>query len=170
MNKSILITIAAVLTGSLAFGAVCLQSKAQNEAARESNPPDPKSEKADLPGKEEKSENKEGTAKGIVKHSNSQSFKADVLEAKEPVLVDFYASWCGPCRAMAPILEELAGEYSGKVTVCKVDVDENQELAAKYEIRGIPALKVFKNGKIVNEVTGMISKSELAAILDSANN
>ncbi|HNA74966.1 MAG TPA: thioredoxin [Candidatus Obscuribacter sp.] len=106
----------------------------------------------------------------MVKHSNSQSFKADVLETKEPVLVDFYASWCGPCRAMAPILEELAGEYSGKVTVCKVDVDENQELAAKYEIRGIPALKVFKNGKIVNEVTGMISKSELAAILDSANN
>ncbi len=170
MKKSILIAIAAVLTGSLAFGAVCLQSKAQNEAAKESNQPDPQADKTEKARSTENAQPAEGAANGTVKHSSADNFKADVLEAKQPVLVDFYAPWCGPCRAMAPILEELAGEYKGKVAIVKVDVDENQELAAKYEIRGIPALKVFKNGKIVNEVTGMISKSELATILDSVNN
>lgn len=170
MKKSIIIAIAAVITGSLAFGAVCLQSKAQNEAAKESNQPDPQSEKTDKARNTENTQSAEGAASGMVKHSSADKFKADVLEAKQPVLVDFYAPWCGPCRAMAPVLEELAGEYKGKVTIVKVDVDENQELAAKYEIRGIPALKVFKNGKIVNEVTGMISKAELATILDSVNN
>jgi thioredoxin 1 len=97
-----------------------------------------------------------------------QNFEAEVLKSTLLVLVDFWASWCGPCQAMGPIIDELAKEVEGKFKVAKVNVDENQELAVKYGVMSIPSLKIFKNGQIVKEFTGvqskMILKNELEKI------
>jgi thioredoxin 1 len=90
-----------------------------------------------------------------------------VLQAQSPVLVDYWAEWCGPCKAIAPTLEEVAKEYSGKLKVAKVNVDENQEIPRKYGIRGIPTLMLFKNGNIEATKVGALSKSQLTAFLDS---
>jgi len=90
-----------------------------------------------------------------------------VLQAQSPVLVDYWAEWCGPCKAIAPTLEEVAKEYSGKLKVAKVNVDENQEIPKKYGIRGIPTLMLFKNGNIEATKVGALSKSQLTAFLDS---
>ena len=88
-------------------------------------------------------------------------FKATVLDSQEPVLVDFWAPWCGPCKAIAPALDELATRYKGKVKVAKMNVDENQETAQNYGVRGIPTLLVFKGGKVVEQIVGAVPKSRL---------
>lgn len=90
----------------------------------------------------------------------SSNFEAEVLNSEVPVLVDFWAVWCGPCRAVAPIIEELAKEYEGKIKVGKVNVDENNDLASRYGIMSIPTMKFFKGGKIVNEIIGAAPKAQ----------
>jgi len=102
-----------------------------------------------------------------ITHVSKDTFDDDVLKADRPVLVDYWAEWCGPCKMIAPILDEIAGEYGDRVKVCKVNVDENQETAAKYGIRGIPTLMLFKNGDLEATKVGAVSKSQLAAFLDS---
>jgi thioredoxin 1 len=94
-----------------------------------------------------------------------QSFPSDVLQAKGPVLVDFWAEWCGPCRAIGPKLEEIAGEMAGKITVAKVNVDENPETPSKYGVRGIPTLIVFKDGKEVEQIVGNHPKENIVDLL-----
>jgi len=95
------------------------------------------------------------------------SFEDDVLKSAQPVLVDYWAEWCGPCRTIAPILDEVSKDYGGRLTVAKLNVDENQATPARYGIRGIPTLMLFKNGAVVGTKVGALSKSQLAAFLDS---
>jgi thioredoxin 1 len=89
-----------------------------------------------------------------MKHFDGPTFEADVLKASEPVVVDFYADWCGPCRMMTPVVEQLAGEYAGKVTIGKLDVDVNQDIAIRYGVMGIPTLGMFRDGKLVDRLVG----------------
>jgi thioredoxin 1 len=97
--------------------------------------------------------------------TTDSAFDQDVLKSNVPVLVDFWAEWCGPCRALAPKLEEVAAEYQGKVRVLKIDIDENQETPAKYFVRGIPTLILFKNGQAVHQIVGFQSKENIVSIL-----
>ena len=92
---------------------------------------------------------------------NNENFEAEVLNSKEPVLVDFYADWCGPCKMMAPVIEELAGELQGKAKVGKINVDDNQELAIKYNVMSIPTIVIFKEGKEVKRFVGVTDIEEL---------
>ncbi|MGQ0551569.1 MAG: thioredoxin [Armatimonadota bacterium] len=94
-------------------------------------------------------------------HVTDHTFESEVLKADLPVLADFWAEWCGPCRMIAPIVEDLAGEYAGRVKVVKVDVDENPHLAIDYQIMSIPTLALFKNGELVDRLIGYMPKSEL---------
>ena len=94
-----------------------------------------------------------------------ESFQKEVLEAEQPTFVDFWASWCGPCRMVGPIFEELSGEYSGKVRFAKVNVDENPKTPANYGVRGIPTLMMFKGGKMVDQVVGAAPKGQLENIV-----
>ena len=94
------------------------------------------------------------------------SFQSDILSSTVPALVDFWAPWCGPCKIMGPILEELTGEYEGKVLVGKLNVDENQNLAAQYQVQGIPTLILFKDGKEVNRIVGVAPKEEVKKLID----
>jgi thioredoxin 1 len=103
-----------------------------------------------------------------IKNVSDDSFNADVLKSSQPVLVDYWAAWCGPCKMIAPMLEEVATEFAGKVTVAKLNVDENQETAAKFGIRGIPTLMLFKNGEVAATKVGALSKSQLTEFLNSA--
>lgn len=105
-------------------------------------------------------------ASGEIINVNEGSFDEMVLRSKTPVLLDFSADWCGPCRALHPILEELADEYAGRVKFAQVNVDENGGLASRYNVRGIPALFVIKNGETVDQVVGLQSKGDLKAMLD----
>jgi len=98
------------------------------------------------------------------------NFEEEVLNAKEPVLVDFWATWCGPCRMLAPVVEQLANDYAGKVKVCKMDVDQGMNTAGKYQISSVPTLIAFKNGQVVFQAGGLQSKDALAAKLDALLN
>jgi len=95
------------------------------------------------------------------------SFDTDVLKSGEPVLVDYWAEWCGPCKMIAPILDEIAEEYAGKVRIAKLNIDENPQTPPKYGIRGIPTLMLFKNGSVEATKVGAVSKSQLTAFIDS---
>lgn len=94
------------------------------------------------------------------------NFRQEVLESPVPVLVDFWAEWCGPCKAIAPILDELAGEYDGKAKIAKLNIDEHQNLATEYAIRAVPTLLLFKAGQVEDQIVGMKSKRELKDSLD----
>ena len=100
-------------------------------------------------------------------HVTDATFEAEVLNASTPVLVDFWAEWCGPCKMIAPVLDELAKDYDGKLSIVKVNVDENTASPAKFGIRGIPTLLLFKNGTVMATKVGAASKSQLAAFIDS---
>ncbi|MBM3396526.1 MAG: thioredoxin TrxA [Betaproteobacteria bacterium] len=102
-----------------------------------------------------------------IKQVTDQSFEPDVLQSDIPVLVDYWAEWCGPCKAIAPVLDEVAKEYAGRLKIAKLDVDENQQTPPKYQIRGIPTLMIFKNGSLAATKVGALSKSQLTAFIDS---
>lgn len=102
----------------------------------------------------------------IVQISDA-SFEQDVLKAAGPVLVDFWAEWCGPCKMIAPVLEELAEDYAGKLTIAKLNIDSNMTTAPKYGVRGIPTLMIFKNGEVAGTKVGALSRTQLAAFIDS---
>lgn len=95
------------------------------------------------------------------------SFEEEVLNSDMPVLVDFWAEWCGPCRMVGPVVEELAGEYEGKAKIGKVDVDNNPEISTKYGIRSIPSLLIFKNGEVVDQIVGAVPKAQLKKQLEA---
>ena len=96
-----------------------------------------------------------------IAHVTDASFEDDVLSTEGPVLVDFWAAWCGPCKMIAPVLDQLAGEYNGQLKICKMDVDANKETPAKFGIRGIPTLMIFKNGNMEAQTVGALSKPDL---------
>lgn len=106
-------------------------------------------------------------ASELIKHLSDASFEADVLKASTPVLVDYWAEWCGPCKMIAPILDDVAKDYAGKLKVAKLNIDDNQETPAKYGIRGIPTLMLFKGGNVEATKVGALSKSQLTAFIDS---
>lgn len=105
-------------------------------------------------------------AAGIV-HVTDDSFENDVLKSDKPVLVDFWAAWCGPCKMIAPLLDQVATEFGGRVKICKVDVDANKEIPASFNVRGIPTLIMFKNGTVAATKVGALSKNELVSFIQS---
>ena len=105
-------------------------------------------------------------ASELIKHVSDASFEADVLKTGTPVLVDYWAEWCGPCKMIAPILDEVAGTYQGKLQIAKMNVDENREIPAKFGIRGIPTLMLFKDGQLAATKVGALNKTQLSAFLD----
>ena len=102
-----------------------------------------------------------------IQYVTDASFKADVLDSAVPVLVDYWAEWCGPCKMIAPILDEVAKEYNGRLTVAKLNIDENPKIPGEYGIRGIPTLILFKDGSVEATKVGALSKSQLTAFIDS---
>ena len=102
-----------------------------------------------------------------ILYVTDDTFEADVINSSNPVLVDYWAEWCGPCKMIAPILEEIANEYTGKVTIAKLNIDDNPQTPPKYGIRGIPTLMLFKDGNVEATKVGALSKSQLTAFLDS---
>ncbi|MBI5937914.1 MAG: thioredoxin TrxA [Betaproteobacteria bacterium] len=102
-----------------------------------------------------------------IHYVTDETFEQEVLQSPLPVLVDYWADWCGPCKMISPILDEVAKEYAGRVKVCKLNIDENQQTPPKYGIRGIPTLMVFKNGSVEATKVGALSKSQLTAFVDS---
>jgi thioredoxin 1 len=102
-----------------------------------------------------------------IHYISDTSFEQEVLQSPVPVLVDYWADWCGPCKMISPVLDEVAKEYTGKLKVCKLNIDENQATPPKYGIRGIPTLMIFKNGNVEATKVGALSKSQLTAFVDS---
>jgi thioredoxin 1 len=105
-------------------------------------------------------------ASDLIKHITDSSFEVDVLQADKPVLVDYWAEWCGPCKMIAPILDEVATAYEGKLQIAKMNVDENRDIPGKLGIRGIPTLMVFKSGQLAATKVGAMSKAQLTAFID----
>ncbi|HEY4126762.1 MAG TPA: thioredoxin TrxA [Gammaproteobacteria bacterium] len=102
-----------------------------------------------------------------IVHTSDANFQKDVLSSDVPVLVDYWAEWCGPCKMIAPILDEIVGDYQGKLKIAKVNVDENQQVTQKYGIRSIPTLMIFKGGSVQAQKVGAMSKSQLAAFIET---
>jgi len=109
----------------------------------------------------------QATSQTTIKHVSDSTFDKDVINAGTPVLVDFWAEWCGPCKMFAPILDEIAKEYDGKITIAKMDIDANPATPVKYGIRGIPTVILYKGGHAQAQKVGALSKSQLTAFLDS---
>ena len=105
-------------------------------------------------------------ASELVKHITDATFEDEVLHSTQPILVDYWAEWCGPCKMIAPILDEVSVSYEGKLKVAKMNVDENREIPAKFGIRGIPTLMLFKDGKLAATKVGALSKAQLVAFID----
>ena len=105
-------------------------------------------------------------ASDLIKHISDASFESDVLQSDKPVLVDYWADWCGPCKMIAPILDEVSASYKDKLQVAKMNVDENREIPAKFGIRGIPTLMLFQGGELKATKVGALSKSQLTAFID----
>ena len=105
-------------------------------------------------------------ASDLIKHVSDSSFEADVLQSSTPVLVDYWAEWCGPCKMIAPILDEVSATYEGKLQIAKMNVDDNREIPAKFGIRGIPTLMLFKDGTLAATKVGALSKAQLTAFID----
>ena len=103
----------------------------------------------------------------LIVHLSDDTFENEVLQSEQPVLVDYWAEWCGPCKMIAPVLDEIAGEYSGKVKVAKLNIDDNPNTPPRYGIRGIPTLMLFKDGEVEATKVGAVSKSQLTAFIDS---
>ncbi|MCG6896217.1 MAG: thioredoxin TrxA [Thiocapsa sp.] len=102
-----------------------------------------------------------------IVHVTDDSFEDEVLKSAEPVLVDYWADWCGPCKMIAPVLDEIAGEYAGRIKVAKLNIDENPNTPPRYGIRGIPTLMLFREGEVEATKVGAVSKSQLTAFIDS---
>ena len=103
-----------------------------------------------------------------IVHISDESFEEEVLQSEQPVLIDYWAEWCGPCKMIAPVLEEIATEYSDRLKVVKLNIDDNPQTPPKYGIRGIPTLMVFKNGQVEATKVGAVSKAQLTAFLDDS--
>lgn len=108
------------------------------------------------------------TMSDSIKHVSDASFESDVIKSGTPVLVDYWAAWCGPCKMIAPLLDDAAEQFKGRVTIAKLNVDDNPETAAKFGVRGIPTLMLFKDGKAVATKVGAMSKSQLNAFLEES--
>lgn len=102
----------------------------------------------------------------LIKHTTDATFEADVLKSGTPVLVDYWAEWCGPCKMIAPILDEAAKEFGGRLQIAKMNVDENREVPSKFGIRGIPTLMLFKDGQLAATKVGALSKAQLTAFIE----
>jgi thioredoxin 1 len=102
----------------------------------------------------------------LITHVSDDAFKAEVLDSDTPVLLDFWAEWCGPCKAIAPILDDLATQYQGKLRIAKINIDQNQKTPREFGVRGIPTLMIFKNGKVEATQIGAVSKGQLAQMID----
>ncbi len=106
---------------------------------------------------------------GKLLHVTDANFEEEILKSSTPALVDFWAAWCGPCRTVGPIVEELAGEYNDKVKIAKLNVDDNKQTPSKYGVRGIPTLMLFRDGQVVDQIVGAVPKSKIKELLDKVS-